>query len=149
MFLITTNSVSPFAIGRWSDESSNGKNISKLIFTRTDPLQRQIDPWGKVDGNFNNLEHLPTPYSQDPNGLDWPYFDRLNEDRLILEEMKLSVLAASTAPRESESNLLKKLKQRLTSSSTEETFINNYKNNLAKGFIDDDVFRVPEVILKH
>lgn len=149
MFLITTNSVSPFAIGRWTDDGSNRRNVSQLIFTRTDPLQRQIDPWGKVDGNFNNLEHIPTPYSQDPNGLNWPYFDRLNEDRLILEHMKINVLAASTAPSEGESNLLTKLKQTLTSSSTDETFINNYKNNLAKGLIDDDVFRVPEVILKH
>lgn len=149
MFLVTTNSIAPFALGRWSDEAVPGRNVSKLIFTRTDPLQRQIDPWGKIDGNFNNLEHFPTPYYQDPNGLDWPYFDRLNEDRLSLEGMKIKLLSASSEQSDKDSNLLQNLKRRLTSSSTEETFINSYKNNLTKGFVDDTVFRVPEVVLKN
>lgn len=148
MFLVTTNSVSPFAIGRWTDGIGVGKIITKMAFTQADPLQRQIDPWGKVEGHFNNVDHFPTPYSQDPNGLDWPYFDRLSEDSLRLEDEKMNILSASTVQRGSDSNLLQKLKQTLTSSTAEETLIKKYKSNLTKGIIDDNVFTMPEVILK-
>lgn len=135
MFLVTTNSVSPFAIGRWTDGIGVVKHSSNLPFTRTDPLHRQIDPSGKLDGHFNNLNQFPTPYSQDPNGLDWPYFDRLSDDSLSVES-------------DGDSSLLQKLKKNFGSASTEGTFIENYKNNLTKGFIDDSVFGRPEVILK-
>lgn len=154
MFLVTTNSVAPFAIGRWTDLVTHNQKLTKLVsFTRNgDPLQRRIDPWGKVEGHFNNLEHFPTPYSQDPNGLDWPYFDRLADDRLRLEEMKFDVMSASipTEQGDNGSNTLHRLKQSLTTNgSTRETFIENYKRNLTKGFIDDNVFNTPEVILKN
>ncbi|KAJ6626576.1 Pancreatic lipase-related protein 3, partial [Pseudolycoriella hygida] len=144
MFLVTTNSVSPFAIGRWTDNVGVGDKISKVSFA--DPLQRQIDPFGKIEGHFNNLDIFPTPYSQDPNGSDWPYFDQPSEDSLRLEEIKLRILSASTEQNDSNVISMQKLK---TSLSAEETLIARYKNNLTKGFIDDKVFKVPEVILNN
>lgn len=149
MFLVTTNSISPFAVGRWTDVIGVTANISKSAFTTTEPLQRQIDPWGKIDGHFNNLDHFPTPYSQDPNGLDWPYFERLSVESLRLEDMKVGILSASSPGQDDSDLILQKLKKTPTSSSAERNFMKNYKNNLTKGFIDDNVFRVPEVILEN
>lgn len=140
MFLVTTNSISPFAVGRWTDSFGGDNNLTKMAFTRTDPLQRHIDPWGKVEGHFNNLDHFPTPYSQDPNGVDWPYFDRLSEDSLNIDAVNADILAPSI--QQSDSNLLQKLKKTLT-------FSQDYKYDLTKGFIDENVFSVPEVILSN
>ncbi len=150
MYLVTTNSVSPFAIGRWTDLVGANTVTKLMAFTRADPLQQKIDPWGKVEGNFNNLDHFPTPYSQDPNGLDWPYFNRLSEDSHKLVDMKVAILSTSTERSDSDSNLLQKLnKQTFTNykADDEGAFIRNYKNNLTEGFIDDNVFSVPEVVL--
>lgn len=150
MFLITTNSIAPFAIGRWIEEVNGvANNTSRLVFTQADPLQRRIDPFGKLEGHYNNVDHFPTPYSQDPNGLDWPYFDRLSDESLRLDDMKIDILSATYGQGDSDSNLLQKLKQTRTSSSAKKTFMENYKLNLTKGFIDDNVFSVPEVVVEN
>jgi pancreatic lipase-related protein 2 len=77
MFLVQTNAAAPFAIGRIPAVTKKHGILhpnSHLIRFR-DPLQKEIDQWGKLDGDFNNLENFPTPYSQDPNGQNWIYFD--------------------------------------------------------------------------
>jgi pancreatic lipase-related protein 2 len=77
LFLVQTNAVAPFAIGRIPAVALKHGILhpnSHLIGYR-DPLQKEIDQWGKLDGDFNNLENFPTPYSQDPNGHNWIYFD--------------------------------------------------------------------------
>lgn len=113
MFLVTTNGISPFAVGRWTDTVGVDKNLAKLSFTQTDPLQRRIDPWGKVEGNFNNLDHFPTPYSQDPNGLNWPYFDRRSVGGSDEAETSAKIVPAPTE--QSDSDSLQNLKEILMS----------------------------------
>ncbi|XP_065095314.1 phospholipase A1 member A-like [Ochlerotatus camptorhynchus] len=87
MFMITTNSDSPFAIGRWTDATGLLKTNNKFALKR-DPFTSDIDQWGKLEGNFNNVEHFPTPYSQDPNGDDWPYFNHIGTNKLTKDYIK-------------------------------------------------------------
>lgn len=85
-YFITTNHESPFAYGRWTDLSPNSKGVLKLNkpFSRRDPLHTQFDQWGKLEGSFNNIVYFPTPYSQDPNGKEWPYLDKSSKN--VLED---------------------------------------------------------------
>lgn len=59
IFLITTNSAAPFAMGRWTDMPVDvtkvaQADISPSPISGADPLLRQLDTWGKLDGHFNN-----------------------------------------------------------------------------------------------
>ncbi|CRK97955.1 CLUMA_CG011327, isoform A, partial [Clunio marinus] len=60
MFFIKTNSESPFALGRVTNlvRSINTQTISFNTIRDVDPLMKEIDAFGKLAGNFNNL-----PYS--------------------------------------------------------------------------------------
>ncbi|XP_055541424.1 pancreatic lipase-related protein 2-like [Wyeomyia smithii] len=93
MYMVTTNSDSPFAIGRWTDTVGLQKKdqvLNKFGLNR-DPFISDIDQWGKLDSNFNNVEHFPTPYSQDPNnanGEDWPYFNHIGTNKLTKDYIK-------------------------------------------------------------
>lgn len=84
IYFVTTNHESPFAFGRWTDLSPNSKGVAKLNkpFSRRDPLHTQFDQWGKIEGSFNNIIHFPTPYSQDPNGKEWPYLEKSSNNGL-------------------------------------------------------------------
>lgn len=65
MFFITTNPSSPYALGRVIDEAVSSsvdqteKTLRIISFTspriNVDPLLREIDVFGKLGGNFNNL----------------------------------------------------------------------------------------------
>lgn len=90
MFMITTNADSPFAIGRWTDAMGLLKTPNALnkFSLKRDPFISDIDQWGKLEGNFNNVEQLPTPYSQDPNGDDWPYFNHIGTNKLTKDYIK-------------------------------------------------------------
>uniref|UniRef100_A0A8D8C9D9 Pancreatic lipase-related protein 2 n=1 Tax=Culex pipiens TaxID=7175 RepID=A0A8D8C9D9_CULPI len=93
MFMITTNSDSPFAIGRWTDTNNVYKKDAVLnkFGLRRDPFISDIDQWGKLEGNFNNVEQFPTPYSQDPNNAnddDWPYFNHIGTNKLTKEYIR-------------------------------------------------------------
>lgn len=85
--MITTNSDSPFAIGRWTDTTGLLKTNNQFGLKR-DPFISDIDKWGKLEGNFNNVEQFPTPYSQDPNGDDWPYFNHIGTNKLTKDYIK-------------------------------------------------------------
>uniref|UniRef100_A0A2C9GRW6 Uncharacterized protein n=1 Tax=Anopheles arabiensis TaxID=7173 RepID=A0A2C9GRW6_ANOAR len=98
MFMITTNPASPFAIGRWAGFSIPQKKdaiLNKHGLNR-DPFISDIDQWGKLDSSFNNVDHFPTPYSQDPNhqgsqgGEDdeWPYFNHVGTSDLTKEHIR-------------------------------------------------------------
>ncbi|XP_055594311.1 phospholipase A1 member A-like [Uranotaenia lowii] len=99
MFMITTNSDAPFAIGRWTDTlQKKGVPLHKFGIDR-DPFINDIDQWGKLDSNFNNIEHFPTPYSQDPNHAndeDWPYFNHIGTNKLTKEYIRKIIEQDST-----------------------------------------------------
>ncbi|XP_053667203.1 pancreatic triacylglycerol lipase-like [Anopheles marshallii] len=92
MFLISTNPASPFAIGRWSGFSLPQKKDSVLHKhgLNRDPFISDIDQWGKLDSSFNNVDHFPTPYSQDPNqnNDEWPYFNHIGTNEVTKEHIR-------------------------------------------------------------
>lgn len=57
MFIITTNSISPFAQGKWNDLTAplnaEPPQIPQFLKKR-DPFETAIDRWGKLEGGFNN-----------------------------------------------------------------------------------------------
>lgn len=70
MFLITTNSESPFASGQWSLPPSNSKYPSN---SRRDPFLERIDEYGKLESAFNfansyhKLSQASSSFSSDNN----------------------------------------------------------------------------------
>jgi hypothetical protein len=155
MYLIKTNSASPFALGRLADLlTPNEDNPS--IFTNQmrsgDPFQRYIDEWGKLEGNFNNIEALPTPFSQDPNGEDWPYFNHMGSNRLTNE-----FISRLRHQHVNEIEQLKRLSRRPTvirkttkrnkplSGSNNEQLFEEFKENSTLGIQSSEVFSVPKL----
>jgi hypothetical protein len=64
MYFINTNALSPFALGRIMESSTKSQQqqpslpqISINAIPHTDPFQRSVDALGKLEGNFNNLQH--------------------------------------------------------------------------------------------
>lgn len=56
LFFITTNAASPFANGRILDAMSSAKTHQVFFnpISHIDPFQKEIDTFGKLEGNFNN-----------------------------------------------------------------------------------------------
>lgn len=79
LYFINTNAASPFAVGRLSEseksfkahqqQRQNPQQITVNPILRADPFQREIDIFGKLEGNFNNLL-----YSQDDDDANDAYF---------------------------------------------------------------------------
>lgn len=66
IFFINTNAASPFALGRIaaSTRTKAIKTISFIPVRNVDPFIKEIDLFGKLVGNFNNL---PYPKTRDDN----------------------------------------------------------------------------------
>lgn len=141
MFLINTNDTSPFALGKWTDLPTLGvkrpSSASGPIMTfrpppqKGDPLLRNIDEWAKLDSNFNNINHQePTPFSQDPYGENWTYFNDNTSDITdnSVEEQDIG-------------------DYHIKNGATEHPQYewHEYRRNLTEGFIDNTIFKVPEV----
>ncbi|XP_055857489.1 pancreatic triacylglycerol lipase-like [Episyrphus balteatus] len=151
-FLITTSNSTPFALGKWTDLPDRTKNtytLSQKPVTRHSPLLKEVDEWGKLEGNFNNIMNFPTPYSQDPNGETWPYFGR-SGTKEITQELKEPISDSSTVRTINKNN-----RQNLrTKNRHKENKVTNdddggvwpsYRRNLTMGFIDKSVFQVPKL----
>ncbi|KAM7354729.1 pancreatic lipase-related protein 2 isoform 2-T4 [Cochliomyia hominivorax] len=147
MFLINTNDTSPFALGKWTDLPTLGvkksPNASGLSMTfrpppqKGDPLLRNIDEWAKLDYNFNYLNHQePTPFSQDPYGENWTYFSEDTSDitNNSVEELDMT---------EYQNGHIKHGGHSSTQYPQYEW--QEYRRNLTEGFIDNTIFRIPEV----
>lgn len=62
---MSTNTMSPFALGRITGETIQTKSLKTISFQpfrNVDPFMKEIDKFGKLEGNFNNL---PYPKSRD------------------------------------------------------------------------------------
>lgn len=70
MYLITTNSVSPYASGQWM----NSPSYTRSNYRRRDPFEEQIDEWGKLDGEFN---YVPNQNQQTVNPNDWSQLNHI------------------------------------------------------------------------
>lgn len=62
LYFITTNAAMPFATGRIMDAMSSAKNHQVYFnpISHIDPFQKEIDTFGKLEGNFNNAHFSPT-----------------------------------------------------------------------------------------
>uniref|UniRef100_W8B6W0 Pancreatic lipase-related protein 2 n=1 Tax=Ceratitis capitata TaxID=7213 RepID=W8B6W0_CERCA len=150
MFLAETNDTAPYALGKWTDLPTLGKQKpvttgSPITITLPpptgfqDPLLRHIDQWNKLDTNFNHIEHQPTPYAQDPLGENWTYFSGVGtsditgdiNDNNPAGEINNSVEEQSAEDEE------KVLEAPL--------YWQEYRRNLTKGHIETSIFKVPHI----
>lgn len=75
-------------MGKWTDVLKNSGLKSSLVeeyltpIKRKNPLQDELDQWGKLDGTFNNIMNFPTPIAQDPIHDDWLYFSHQGTKRI-------------------------------------------------------------------
>lgn len=109
MFLITTNGVAPFATGRWTDSaiSITKNNIADIItpIKKSDPLIQQLDQWGKLEGDFNNIKKnipfnglLDTQWDDVMNDLPFSYTPTLpNVVKKVEKKMERKRLRTRTA----------------------------------------------------
>lgn len=155
MYFIVTNGVSPYAAGKWTDIPGVTKNMfgPSGSLSQGDPLQQQIDQWGKLDSEFNNIESMPI--SQEINGDDWPYL-RQKEKHLLDESDKndLELLSQNdTTPTITEP--IKELKKNTEfvqkirklykkKMETVETPFESYRKNLTSGIVAQEAFQIPE-----
>lgn len=161
MYLIKTNSVTPFALGRLSDVLTPNEDNPAIFSNQMrsgDPFQRYIDEWGKLEGTFNNIETYPTPFSQDPNGQDWPYFNHMGSNRLTNE-----FISRLRHQHETEIEQLKRLSRRptvikkttktktnkpmsnLDTANSKEKLFEDYKKNSTLGIQSSEIFSIPKL----
>lgn len=64
---MNTNSASPFALGRITaaTRSKMFKTISFNSVRNVEPFLKEIDAFGKLDGNFNNLPYSSSSFDDD------------------------------------------------------------------------------------
>jgi hypothetical protein len=63
MFFINTNAASPYALGRIVDATSSTAKNYQIYFnpiSHVDPFTKEIDVFGKLEGNFNNFPFSST-----------------------------------------------------------------------------------------
>ncbi|XP_053959392.1 lipase member H [Anastrepha ludens] len=148
MFLIDTNDTAPYALGKWTDLPTLGKQkpaVTKGPLTITlppagnfrDPLLRQIDQWNKLDTNFNNIEHSPTPFSQDPIGENWTYFSGAGTGDITDGLKDANDHVQNSVEEESVANVQK----------VDEAHVEwqEYRRNLTVGYIENSIFKVPHI----
>lgn len=155
MFLVTTNGESPFAIGRWTELVGGGLkngfyNINRP-FNKGEPLQKQIDEWGKLDGEFNNKKIEPN--MAEPNS-GWRPFNSLLDSNWEDEE---NVGHSNDIPL---SHVKVKLEKKVTfgdryapsKNSNDDKVLNeisseNYKKNKTNDITFPEVSELPKIVL--
>lgn len=86
--MITTNGAAPFAAGQWRMATVGSPKNG--LFYRRDPLQEQIDEWGKLEGEFNyrgghsKLPSAATTY-------DWSHLNQIENELSELDKLKFNV----------------------------------------------------------
>lgn len=147
MFLVETNDTAPYALGKWTDLPTLGvkKHSGTVMIFRPplqkgDPLLRNIDEWAKLDYSFNNLQHQePTPFSQDPYGENWTYFNGDTSD------ITNNFNANSVEEQDIGQYQVDRASQDHSGTANPQYAWNEYKRNLTEGFIDNTIFKMPEV----
>uniref|UniRef100_A0A0A1XTJ9 Pancreatic lipase-related protein 2 n=1 Tax=Zeugodacus cucurbitae TaxID=28588 RepID=A0A0A1XTJ9_ZEUCU len=148
MFLAETNDTAPYALGKWTDLPTLGKQESvvkngKITITLPqpsafrDPLLQQIDQWNKLETNFNDIEPQPTPFSQDPNGENWTYFSGAGTGDIIDTAQVGNIPDGNSVEEES-----LEYAQKADESRRE---WQEYRRNLTNGHIESSIFKVPHI----
>jgi hypothetical protein len=84
IYFINTNPISPFALGRITDLTRT-KSLNTVSFSpvrNVDPFLKQIDTFGKLEGNFNNLAYPKSNYDDDL------YFSNHGSDEIAHKYLK-------------------------------------------------------------
>lgn len=147
MFLAETNDTAPYALGKWTDLPTLGRqkptiNNGRITITLPqpsafrDPLLQQVDQWNKLDSHFNGIEPQPTPYSQDPNGENWTYFSGTGTGD-ITDTSQAGNDSVGSVEEQSLEDVQK----------VHETQIEwlEYRRNLTNGHIENSIFKVPHI----
>ncbi|XP_014103240.1 pancreatic triacylglycerol lipase [Bactrocera oleae] len=147
MFLAETNDTAPYALGKWTDLPTLGRqkptiNNGRITITLPqpsafrDPLLQQVDQWNKLDSHFNGIEPQPTPYSQDPNGENWTYFSGTGTGD-ITDTSQAGNDSVGSVEEQSSEDVQK----------VHETQIEwlEYRRNLTNGHIENSIFKVPHI----
>ncbi|XP_059222111.1 pancreatic lipase-related protein 2 [Stomoxys calcitrans] len=152
MFFVTTNEKSPYAQGKWTDLPTLG--VKKPIASqsppsitimqppqRGDPLLKNIDPWGKLDYNFNNFhEHEigSLYYDHDPYLHNWTYF---NDGESTENTNDLN----DNSVEEQDMNEYSYVKVENDSEEINQADFpwQEYKRNASEGFIESSLFGLP------
>lgn len=88
--MITTNNVAPFASGQWS--MTAGGSSKNGLFYRRDPLQEQIDEWGKLEGEFN-YRGIHSKYPSIGTTHDWFHLNQIENEFSELDKLSSNVNA--------------------------------------------------------
>lgn len=110
MFMIPTSANYPYAIGRLSDiitpASETSPPMSSNLIRSSDPFQKSIDSWGKLESNFNNMENYKDFLEEDVFEDDWNVYsvrsNKITHDFIIKLRQQ----------HEDELNLLRKITNR-------------------------------------
>lgn len=87
MYLITTNSASPFAAGQWQTITTSGNKNNGHTY-RHDIVYEDIDEWRKLEGEFNNRGfHKKYPQAAEANH-DWSQLNRIETELMNLDKIQ-------------------------------------------------------------
>lgn len=142
MYFIKTSDVAPYAIGRLNEEIisiTEQQQTLPMILSKVknvDPFQKEIDSFGKLEGNFNNL--LYSTENQDMD--EFPYFNHRGSNKItqaFIEKLRNN--------HQNEAVILKKIdkpnliKKRVTSRRKKPSIRPNSKTSERKLYSEDSV----------
>ncbi|XP_037927406.1 pancreatic triacylglycerol lipase [Teleopsis dalmanni] len=163
MFFINTNDSSPFALGKWTDLPILGMKDSKTSSTistnrtpsitipqpkqNSEPLLRQIDEWGKLDSNFNNLPYSIESFTSDIAMNNWTFFENENTNETTNNSKDNSIEEQDLDDTDINNNQATiNANGKKDKNIANDNFIwNEYRQNLTSGFVDNSLFKVPRL----
>ncbi|CAO1423506.1 unnamed protein product [Diamesa serratosioi] len=142
MYFIKTSDISPYAIGRLSEEIisiTEKQQTLPMILSKVknaDPFQQEIDSFGKLEGNFNNLQYSTANQDMD----EFPYFNHRGSNKIthaFIEKLRNN--------HQNEADILKQIdkpnliKKRVTSRRKKPSIRTNSKTSERKFYSEDSV----------
>lgn len=139
MFMITTNSESPYATGQWTDAAAAAaaaatKTTGSASFRSpaADPFQQQIDQWGKLDGTFNNIDNTNKRFGSSRFDAITPLYDQH-----MINHLESTTIDDLRTPSDHW-----RINNKFIQS---DNYFMQYRYNLSQGIISDDNFQIPSV----
>lgn len=168
LFLISTHSSDPFAKGRWTELGMGQVDKNPLRapqhLRNRDPLQKELDHWGKLEGDFNNNKNIGSQFLLESHADidDWPYFDHPGTNQLTTEFIERILIKEEQLINSKSKNITRPVKKRLRkrpsrrrttttpnpeTSSSRTQFFEESKRNRTSGIRNPENFKLPEIVL--